>query len=178
MKHQTAALNRAEIRTLALLKSQSHQHLQQIQTLIHAIDQACTAIPALHDRLKKRFDVRVSIPSIGASPALALLIDRPERGSMNAKQTASLGGLAPLTRQSGHWSGKSSIQGGRANLRQALYRPALVAIRFNPPLKAKYLALRAAGKPGKVALVAVMRKLLILAHALLRDNHQWSLEVA
>jgi transposase len=104
-----------------------------------------------------------------------LLIDMPELGTMAAKQAASLAGLAPVTRQSGNWKGKSFIQGGRATLRQAIYMPALVAIRFNPPLKAKYLALRQAGKVAKVAIVAIMRKLLIIANALLRDNRSWTL---
>jgi transposase len=86
--------------------------------------------------------------------------------------------LAPITRQSGNWQAKSFIQGGRVTLRQALYMPALVAIRFNPPLKAKYLALRATGKPAKVAIVVIMRKLLIIANALLRNNREWTLEAA
>jgi transposase len=73
-------------------------------------------------------------------------------------------------RQSGAWQGKSVIHGGRAQIRQAIYMPALVAIRFNPPLKAKYRALRDVGKPAKVAIVAIMRKLVIIANALLRDQ--------
>ena len=86
---------------------------------------------------------------------------------------ASLAGLAPLARDSGQRRGKRFIRGGRANLRQALYMPALVAVRFNTDLRAKYAALIAAGKPAKVALVAIMRKLLILASALLRDGRAW-----
>jgi transposase len=70
------------------------------------------------------------------------------------------------------------MQGGRADLRQALYMPALVAIRFNSQLKAKYLALREAGKPFKVAIVVIMRKLIITANAMLRDNRMWTSEVA
>ncbi len=95
---------------------------------------------------------------------------------MDDKRTASLGGLAPMTRQSGNWQGKSHIQGGRSQLRQALSRPALVAIRFNAPLKATYLALRKAGKPASPAIVAIKRKLLVMANALLRDNRMWSVE--
>ncbi|MFU0504501.1 transposase, partial [Pseudaminobacter sp. NGMCC 1.201702] len=70
--------------------------------------------------------------------------------------------------------GKSFIQGGRAWLRQALYMPALVAVRFNPPLKAKYECLRQAGKAPKVAITAIMRKIIVLANALLRDDRKWS----
>lgn len=178
VKDQTAALNHAKIRTLALLKSQCQQHLKQIETQIKAIDKACAAIRLADDTLKRRFDILMSIPSIGALTALVMLIDMPELGAMDAKQTASWAGLAPVTRQSGHRNGKRFIQGGRAQLRQALYMPALVAIRFNLPLKTKYLALRQAGKPAKVAIVAIMRKLLVIANALLRDNRKWTAEVA
>ncbi|WP_428488463.1 IS110 family transposase [Rhodopila sp.] len=178
VKDRTAALNRAKTLTLALLKRQSQQHLKQIDTQIQAIDRQRTTILAAHDRLKARFDILVSIPGLGAATGLALLIDMPELGSMDAKQAASLAGLAPVTRQSGTWQGKSFIQGGRANLRQAIDMPALVAIRFNPPLKAKYQALRQAGKPAKLAIVAIMRKLVIIANALLRDHRTWTPDVA
>jgi transposase len=98
----------------------------------------------------------------------------PELGGLGHGEAASLAGLAPVTRQSGTWQGRAAIRGGRAGLRRALYMPALAAARFNPDLAARYRALRAAGKPAKLALVAVMRKLLILANALLRDNRTWS----
>ena len=79
-----------------------------------------------------------------------------------------------MTRQSGIWRGRATIRGGRALLRQALYMPALVATRFNPDLKAKYEAMVADGKPKKLALTALMRKLLLLANSLVRDNRTWS----
>nr|WP_246805456.1 transposase [Mesorhizobium mediterraneum] len=98
----------------------------------------------------------------------------PELGTLANKQAVSLAGLAPVDRQSGKWKGRSFIRGGRAWLRQALYMPALVAIRFNQPLKAKYEAPRAAGNPAKLAITAIMRKLVVLANALIRDNRKWS----
>jgi transposase len=177
VKDRTAALNRGKNLTLPLLQRQNQQQLRQIEAQIEAIDREQATLVAKHPRLKARFDILLSIPGLGGVSVLALLIDMPELGGMDAKQTASLGGLAPITRQSGNWRGKSFIQGGRAQLRQALYMPALVAIRFNPPLKANYLALRQAGKPAKVAIVAIMRKLLILANALLRDNRMWTPEL-
>ncbi|WP_370651066.1 transposase [Cypionkella sp.] len=84
----------------------------------------------------------------------------------------SLAGLAPVTRQSGQRPGKAFIQGGRAILRQAIYRPALVAIRFNPSLKATYNALRAAGKPAKLAMTTIMRRIITIANAQLRDGRK------
>ena len=78
-----------------------------------------------------------------------------------------------MTRQSGQWKGRAAIKGGRATLRKALYMPALVAARFNPDLKLKYQALISAGKQPKVAITALMRKLIILANALIRKNQKW-----
>ncbi|MFO1124438.1 MAG: transposase [Methylocystis sp.] len=78
-----------------------------------------------------------------------------------------------MARQSGTWKGHAFIRGGRAFLRQALYMPALVVCRFNPDLKAAYERPVKAGKPPKVAVTAVMRKLLLLANALLRANRPW-----
>ena len=103
----------------------------------------------------------------------SLLIECPEVGTLGRKQIASLTGLAPLTRQSGQWRGHAFIQGGRKFLRDALYMPALAAARFNPDLKAKYQALRDAGKPAKVALVAIMRKLIELANTLIKKDTLW-----
>ncbi len=97
----------------------------------------------------------------------------PELGTLENKQAASLAGLAPVARQSGQWKGKSFIRGDRANVRQALYMPALVAARFNPDLKDKYQQLIEQGKPAKVAITAVMRKLIVIANTLLKDDRLW-----
>ena len=107
-----------------------------------------------------------------------MLIEMPELGAIDNKCVASLAGLAPIARDSGQHSGKRFIRAGRAHLRQALYMPALVAIRFNADMKAKYKALIAAGKAPKVAITAVMRKLAILANALLRENRNWTPKTA
>ena len=107
-----------------------------------------------------------------------LLIEMPELGSLDEKQVAALAGLAPIARQSGNWKGKSFIRGGRQQVRQGLYMPALVAIRFNAELKAKYEQLIKAGKAPKQAITAVMRKLIILANALLKKGIQCQTRVA
>ena len=83
-----------------------------------------------------------------------------------------------MTRQSGQWRGKAFIQGGRKHLREALYMPALVAARFNPDLKAKYQAMITAGKPPKIALTALMRKLIELANTLIKANRNWTPNIA
>ena len=131
--------------------------------------QLVTGDPALVQRL----DILLSIPGIGPVAAVALIADMPDLGSMSGKEAVSLAGLAPINRQSGTWKGKAKIGGGRAALRTMLYMPALVATRFNPQLGQSYQALRQAGKPAKVAITAVMRKLLIIANALVRDGRKW-----
>jgi transposase len=110
--------------------------------------------------------------------AFALLIEMPELGALDAGQAAGLAGPAPVARQSGRWTGHASIRAGRAPVRRAVYMPALVATRFNPEMRATYDRLRAAGKPPKLALTAVMRKLLVLANALLKANRPWGPKTA
>ena len=97
----------------------------------------------------------------------------PELGTMTGPRAASLAGLAPVTRESGTWKGRSFIQGGRERVRRMLYMPALTAIRCNPDLERKYTALVNAGKPRKVAITAVMRKLVVLANALIQQDRLW-----
>jgi len=125
-----------------------------------------------------RFRIIASIPGIGTLTAVTMLIAMPELGSLDNKQVASLAGLAPQARDSGQHRGKRHIRGGRAILRQALYMPALVATRYNADMKAKYQAMTAAGKPAKVAITTIMRKLIILANALLRANRPWTQKMA
>src|SRR5215470_8497009 len=110
----------------------------------------------------------------GADDEHSMLIEMAELGTLEGKQAASLAGLAPMSRQSGKWQGKERIQGGRAFLPRAIYMPALVATRCNPGLKAKYDQLIRAGKSGKVAVTAIMRKLIVMANALFRDARKWS----
>jgi transposase len=174
VKDRTAALNRQKTVRLALIKRHIAQRLRQIEAQLAAIDAALKALINADPELAARFAILASIPGIGETTAVAMLIEMPELGSLDHRQAASLAGLAPVARDSGRWKGKRSIRGGRATLRQALYMPALVATRFNPDLKCKYKAFVAAGKPAKVAITAIMRKLLLLANALIRDGRTWS----
>jgi transposase len=178
VKDRIAAQNRSHRHRLPLLKRQAKERLGQIDRQLAAIDAALQAQLAADPALQARFAILVSIPGVGAATAFALLVEMPELGAIEHKGAASLAGLAPIARDSGQRRGKRCIRGGRAHLRQALYMPALVAVRFEAAIKAKYDALLAAGKPPKVALVAIMRKLLILANALLRDGRTWSPKLA
>lgn len=114
-----------------------------------------------------------SMPGVGATTARTLLAELPELGSLDRRQIAALAGLAPFTRQSGTWRGKSFIGGGRGSVRAALFMAALVAIRHNPVLKQFRDRLVAAGKPKIVAVVAAMRKLLTILNAMIRDQKPW-----
>ena len=178
IKDRTAARNRQKTLTLPLVKRQNAARLRQIDAHLNALDEDIRARISQNAELAQRCDILCSIPGISKVTAWVLLIEMPELGSLDCKQAASLAGLAPVARQSGSWTGRAFIRGGRANLRHALYMPALVAIRFNDDLKAKYRELSHAGKPAKVAIIAIMRKLLVLANALLRDQRKWTSKTA
>ena len=174
VKDRVAALNRAQGRRSALLRRQAGERLRQIERQLRAIEAELRHLLAADAALQARFDILLSIPGLGETTALALLSEMPELGQLANGCAASLAGLAPVARDSGQHHGKRRIRGGRATLRQALYMPALFAVRFNADLRSKYQALIAAGKPAKVALTAIMRKLLILANTLLRQQRRWS----
>ena len=178
VKDRTAAKNRAKALTLALLKRHNAQRLEQIERQIETVEAAITRIIEADADLDVRFAILTSIPGISKVTAFALLIEMPELGLLEPGQAACLAGLAPIARQSGRWTGRAFIRGGRANVRQALYMPALVAMRFNPDLKAKYDQFVAAGKPAKIAITAIMRKLIVLANALLSANRKWAPKTA
>lgn len=173
IKDQTAARTRLATTTLSLIKRQINARLLQITEQVQQIDAAMTSKLAHDEAMSQQLAILVSIPGIAATTALAMLIEMPELGTLDGKQAASLTRLAPISRQSGKWQGKEQIRGGRPLLRRAIYMPALVAVRFNPALKTKYDQLIQAGKPAKVALTAIMRKLIVMANALLRDRRKW-----
>lgn len=114
-----------------------------------------------------------SLPGVGKHIARTLIAELPELGSLDRRQIAALAGLAPFTRQSGKWRGKSFIAGGRASVRSALFMGALVASRHNPVLKAFRDKLVAQGKPKIVAIIATARKLLTILNAIIRDQKPW-----
>ena len=178
IKDQVAALTRAKAITLPLLKRHNAARLKQIEAQREAVDAEINALIQGDPDLAQRFAILCSIPGIAEVSAAMLLIEMPELGSLDEKQVAALAGLAPIARQSGNWKGKSFIRGGRQQVRQGLYMPALVAIRFNADLKTKYEQLIKAGKAPKQAITAVMRKLIILANALLKKSRQWQTRVA
>jgi transposase len=126
----------------------------------------------------EKVELLTSVPGVGDQIARTLLAELPELGTLDRRQVAALVGLAPWTRQSGQWRGKSFIGGGRAPVRSALYMGAMVAARHNPHLAAFRNRLVAAGKPKLVAIIAVARKLITILNAILRDKQPWREQTA
>jgi transposase len=114
------------------------------------------------------------VPGVGRVVSAVLLALLPELGRLSPKKIAALVGVCPFNRDSGRWSGKRSIFGGRAGVRTVLYMAIVSAIRWNPLIKAFYQRLLAAGKPKKLAMTACMRKLLIILNAMMRDRAGWN----
>lgn len=122
---------------------------------------------------REKEELLASVPGVGPTIARTLIAEMPELGALDRRQIAALAGLAPWTRQSGQWKGRSFIGGGRAPIRAALHMGAITAARHNPALKAFRDRLLAAGKPKMVALVAVARKLLTILNAIIRNKQPW-----
>ena len=122
---------------------------------------------------REQEDLLKSVPGIGPVLSRTLLAELPELGSVNRKQIAALVGVAPLNRDSGTLRGRRTIWGGRAHVRTALYMAALTASRRNPVIKDFYVRLRTAGKAPNMALVACLRKLLVMLNAILRHRAPW-----
>jgi transposase len=173
VKDRTRIIARLKTQTLAITRRQGKVRLTQVEKQIAEIEAEIASLIQSDDTLAQSMKILLSIPGVGGVCASTILIEMPEIGTMDRKQVASLTGVAPMARESGQWRGKSFIQGGRKVVRDALYMPALVAMRFNPDLKAKYQAMIKAGKPPKVAITTLMRKLIKLANILIKENRNW-----
>lgn len=159
--------------SLADLRDMSaHQIASLRQSKTQLTHQLIAAIKADPD-LNPRYQLLISLPGVGPIVALSLLIRMPELGSMQHGQAASLIGVAPHARDSGQHSGQRFIGGGRRRPRRMLYMAALTAIRYDPDLNAFADRLKAKGKPPKLAVVAVMRKLIEAANLVLKRGTQW-----
>jgi transposase len=133
------------------------------------IDQAVRGTPAW----REKEELLASVPGVGPVIARTLIAEMPELGRLDRREIAALAGLAPWTRQSGQWKGRSFIGGGRASVRAALFMGAITAARHNPPLRQFRQRLLDAGKPRLATLVAVARKLLTILNAILRSGQPW-----
>ena len=149
------------------------RHIKVLEKELPEIDDEIGMLIRGTPAWREKEDLLISVPGIGKVLSFTVLAEIPELGDLTRRQIASLAGLAPFTRQSGAWRGKSMIAGGRTAARSALFLAALVGSRYNPVLKDFYQRLLALGKPKMVALVAVARKLLTILNAMLRDKTKW-----
>jgi transposase len=156
--------------SLSSLRRQSAALLRQVRGQIAAVEKEIQKAIQQETALRQRAQQLQSVSGVGPATAAVLVAEMPELGTLNRGQAAALAGVAPFARESGKWRGKRFVGGGRAPVRKALYMAALVGSRNNAVLRARYERLRAQGKPGKVALVALMRHLIIHLNALLKTS--------
>ena len=161
-RRATSRSKRSIARLLAALE-------KELSDLDQDIDDNIRASPAW----REKEELLKSVPGVGDVTARTLIAELPELGKLDRRQIAALAGLAPWTRQSGKWRGKSFIGGGRAVVRSSLFMAALVAIRHNQTLTIFHQRLIAKGKPKMVAIIAVARKLLTILNAIIRERKPW-----
>lgn len=169
----TAMANRLAASQTAFLKAELRRRLKSLDGHIKRLADEIARCIAAEPALARRYEILVSIPSVGPGVAAHLIADLPELGTLDRRAIACLAGLAPFADDSGDAKGQRHIRGGRAHPRRALYWAALSAARHNPDLRDFYKRLIEKGKKPKVALTAVMRKLVVLANILITENRLW-----
>jgi transposase len=170
---RTAETNRLAQATAKRIKASIRAVLTVIEKQIASIDDDLDERIKHSPVWKEKHDLLTSVPGIGPQTARTLLACLPELGAISRQTVAALVGVAPINRDSGMMRGKRTTWGGRKVVRSALYMATLVATRHNPILKAHYRQLVKTGKAKKVALVACMRKLLVILNAILRNRTPW-----
>jgi transposase len=170
---RTALLNQLGTAKTTCLRQQIRHQLKTVERAVERLQAEIKRIIEADPALARRFAILTSIPGIGNIAAVTLLANFPELGTCTGKQAAMIAGLAPIACDSGDVRGERHIRGGRAGLRTGIYMAALAAARFNADLKAFYVRLLGNGKQPKVALTAVMRKLVALANTLIREDRLW-----
>jgi transposase len=163
-------------------------HLEWLEQQLKEIESQIKSAIAINENWKQKMNLLTSVPGIGEVVAVNLISSLPELGTISHKSISYLVGVAPLNKDSGKFRGKRRIWGGRAKIRCVLYMAALVAIRFNPPIKTFYERLIQKGKLKKVAITArtahdsepssesvsfCMHKLLIVLNAMMKNNQSW-----
>jgi len=158
-----------EPETATMIEQAIALYNRQLDTINRRIEE----IIRKNSALQKRAAILQSAPGIGPVTTAALITELPELGRLNRQQIAKLIGVAPFNRDSGQMRGRRTTGGGRSRMRKNLYMATLVATQYNPTIRAFYLRLQAQGKPKMVALVAAMRKLIIILNIMIRENQPW-----
>jgi transposase len=174
LDERTAISNRLETTSSSFLRREFARQLRILDRHIDRIEREIRAMIVADPTLARHAEIIRSIPGMGPVNVLAILTGLREIGQINGKEAAALAGLAPFADDSGPRQGRRRIQGGRPNLRKALYMAAVSASRCNPDLKRFYRRLRNEGKSAKLALIAVARKLIVLANSLITEDRCWT----
>lgn len=152
------------------------EHLKWLKMRLDSLDTDIGDLLKVSDDWKEDVKLLGAVPGVGPITTMCLLSELPELGQLSRKEIAKLVGVAPLNNDSGQSRGKRSIWGGRAGIRSCLYMATLSAVRYNPAIKVFYTRLVDAGKPKKVALVACLRKLLVILNAIRKTRKPWQRE--
>lgn len=158
----------------ALERDSLERHIAWLSAEIKALEQTCDQLVRQNRELSKKMTLLRSIPGVGPVTAAALISHLPEIGSLSPKAVAALAGLAPFNTDSGRFQGKRSIRGGRKRVRDALYMAAVTAARSNSRFSKWADRLTLKGKPFKVVAIALARKILTIANAIIRDNKPYT----
>lgn len=173
LEMMTAERNRRALLTQNRLRSGIDRHLKMLQSELSALESDIDTTVRGSPAWRADEELLTSVPGIGPTTARTLIAELPELGTLDRRRIAALVGIAPINRDSGKSRGRRTIAGGRATVRTALYMAALVATRHNTVIAAHYKKLRSLGKKPKLAIVACMRKLLVILNAILRDRAPW-----
>ena len=171
---KVAAENASRLLEDAMLQRLCHRRIARLAADIDLLDKHLLEVVAGDPALANRYRLLISMPGVGPTLACTLLALLPELGRLSRKQVAALVGVAPYDFDSGKLKGMRCIWGGRAPVRQVLYMAAMSASNWNPVLKAFHNRLKAAGKLPKVVIVAVMRKMITMLNAMVRDDVVWA----
>ncbi|AIW16446.1 transposase [Vibrio tubiashii ATCC 19109] len=147
--------------------------LTALKNQIEKVEAKISKLIDISPEYQTKNEILQSMPGVGKILAASIISNVPERGYITNKQASSLIGVAPIVRESGRYKGKRIIQGGRTQVRTVMYMAMMSAIQCNPVFKTTYERLLAAGKPKKVAIVACMRKMVVILNSMLRDGVMW-----
>jgi transposase len=168
----TMERNRLSLARLSM-KSSIQEHINWLSEQLKTLDKDIGNKVQNSSIWREKDSLLKSVPGVGPVLSITLLGALPELGCLTRQQIAALAGVAPFNRDSGKYRGRRTTKGGRARVRSSLYMATLAATRFNPVIRAHYEHLLKMGKVKKVALVACMRKLLVILNAVIRDRRPW-----
>lgn len=160
----------------AQIKRSIKRVIKQLEKELNIISELLQEEISKDEVCKTKLDLLQTLPGVGTEVATIMVTELPELGKVSREQISNLVGVAPQNKDSGKKQGYRRISKGRHHVRKVLYMSALVAMRFNPSLKIKYNQLINEGKKPKVVLVALMRKIIIIMNAMVRDNKPWALQ--